>query len=103
MQLQFKFHTGKRWTNLFWYGSDYHMIHSYRLHVIIQYILAKYFKYDLFMYTDFDECGNETDDCDSNANCDNTYGGYNCTCYDGYEGDGLVGDCNGEYFCILHG
>ena len=33
--------------------------------------------------------------CDSNAQCTNTNGSYECTCYDGYSQNGL--SCNGLY------
>ena len=38
---------------------------------------------------DIDECeiGNHT--CHENADCTDTYGGFNCTCSSGYEGDGF--------------
>ena len=28
--------------------------------------------------------------CDDNADCTNTQGGYNCTCQEGYAGDGFT-------------
>ncbi|CAH3111620.1 unnamed protein product [Porites lobata] len=39
---------------------------------------------------DIDECAKNTrgDTCDANAYCNNTKGGYNCTCHPGYYGDG---------------
>jgi cysteine-rich repeat protein len=37
---------------------------------------------------DIDECATNTDDCDPNATCDNTTGSYDCTCNDGYGGNG---------------
>ncbi|MCB9786920.1 MAG: DUF1929 domain-containing protein [Deltaproteobacteria bacterium] len=37
---------------------------------------------------DVDECGDQTDDCDANAACANTDGAYECTCNDGFHGDG---------------
>ena len=43
--------------------------------------------------TDIDEC--ETDiPCSSDANCFNTEGGFNCSCLDGFQGDGIV--CEGK-------
>ena len=39
---------------------------------------------------DIDECAMETDMCDMNANCTNTDGSYDCTCDNGYSGDGLT-------------
>lgn len=37
---------------------------------------------------DVDECAEKTADCDRRANCENTIGGYQCTCEDGFAGDG---------------
>ena len=42
---------------------------------------------------DVDECAMGIDNCDSNAECMNTEGSFNCTCNPGYTGDGLL--CNG--------
>ena len=43
---------------------------------------------------DIDECTEDTDNCDSNAECDNNAGSYTCTCNDGYTGDGQT--CTGK-------
>lgn len=40
-------------------------------------------------YTDIDECLDGSDQCAANATCNNTDGGYNCSCNIGYEGDGF--------------
>ncbi|KAL9974208.1 hypothetical protein ACROYT_G011221 [Oculina patagonica] len=37
---------------------------------------------------DIDECSNGSHECDTNAHCFNTVGGHNCTCKEGYTGDG---------------
>ncbi|XP_066020930.1 uncharacterized protein [Pocillopora verrucosa] len=37
---------------------------------------------------DIDECVSGTHECDVNAQCINTVGSYNCTCKNGYSGDG---------------
>ncbi|CAH3188012.1 unnamed protein product, partial [Porites lobata] len=37
---------------------------------------------------DIDECAKNTHYCGANAYCNNTKGGYNCTCHPGYYGDG---------------
>ena len=38
---------------------------------------------------DIDECENNSYPCDSNAQCINTIGSFNCTCRTGYIGDGF--------------
>ena len=44
-------------------------------------------------FEDIDECMG-TNDCDDNAQCNNTIGSYICTCNVGYVGDGL--NCTGN-------
>ena len=43
---------------------------------------------------DVDECITGNHDCDVNANCINTVGGHNCTCKEGFVGDGR--SCSGK-------
>merc|ERR1712048_971445 len=44
--------------------------------------------------TDIDECKNVFfDKCDPNATCKNTIGSYECTCNNGFTGDGATGGC----------
>ena len=45
------------------------------------------------MVTDFDECESQSNDCDVNADCQNTAGSYTCMCKAGYTGDGKT--CKG--------
>ena len=45
--------------------------------------------------SDMDECMDGTHDCDVNAECNNTQGSYNCTCKDGFHGNGT--NCTGNY------
>ena len=35
--------------------------------------------------SDIDDCAVGTDDCDTNADCTNTAGGFSCACHTGYE------------------
>ena len=44
-------------------------------------------------HSDIDECSS-ANECHQNATCNNTKGSYNCTCKDGFEGDGK--NCTGE-------
>ncbi|XP_078357531.1 microfibril-associated glycoprotein 4-like isoform X1 [Oculina patagonica] len=39
---------------------------------------------------DVDECTQGIDECHVNATCNNTQGSYNCTCKDGFNGDGFT-------------
>ena len=43
-----------------------------------------------YLNADILECERELDDCDPNANCTNTIGGYICTCNIGFTGDGYM-------------
>ena len=49
---------------------------------------------------DIDECISNLDNCDDNATCTNTEGGFDCECNDGYSGDGItctpVDPCNNQ-------
>ena len=47
---------------------------------------------------DINECELETYPCNVYANCTDTDGSFNCTCREGFEGDGF--NCTGKfYFC----
>ena len=49
--------------------------------------------------SDDDECALGTDNCDDDAYCTNTDGSFDCTCNDGYTGDGT--SCTGKnYFTV---
>ena len=54
-----------------------------------------YIHYDFIRFLlDINECESDSlNDCDGNANCINTIGGYNCSCISGYDGDGF--NCTG--------
>lgn len=47
-----------------------------------------------WLVLDIDECERDTHECDGNATCTNTIGDYNCTCFDGFNGDGS--QCQGK-------
>ena len=51
-------------------------------------------------FTDVDECSDASlNDCDVNAVCANSLGGYSCTCEEGYTGDGT--ECSGKLLLCL--
>ena len=57
------------------------------------------FTHALFiLFADIDECEIGTYQCDSNAECNNIPGGYNCTCKTGYFGNGT--ECKGNWLYI---
>ena len=44
----------------------------------------------MLMFSDIDEClGADTNDCHEMATCSNQEGSYECSCNDGWEGDGV--------------
>lgn len=46
---------------------------------------------------DLDECTDLTSACGENSDCNNTMGGYTCTCHDGYQDTVTNGrNCTGE-------
>ena len=46
------------------------------------------------VFLDVDECSSGRHNCSTKAVCTNTEGSYNCTCKEGYTGDGR--NCSGE-------
>ena len=44
----------------------------------------------ILLLTDDDECDNGLHNCDINANCINMIGSFECTCNDGYLGNGTT-------------
>jgi hypothetical protein len=40
--------------------------------------------------TDYDECSAGADNCDTNAECLNSFGSFECKCNDFYSGDGKI-------------
>ena len=48
-------------------------------------------------HTDIDECASDIDnDCHINSTCSNTIGSYDCTCEEGFSGNGI--QCEGIVF-----
>ena len=48
----------------------------------------------VFLITDIDECTLSDHDCHMYAKCTDTNGGYNCSCIEGFEGNGTL--CKGK-------
>lgn len=48
---------------------------------------------------DIDECDITAHNCSSDASCSNSAGSFECTCNQGYTGDGIA--CSGENFKSL--
>ncbi len=46
------------------------------------------------LFADLDECQSGEHNCDVNSYCNNTFGSFNCTCLQGYVGDGV--HCSGK-------
>ena len=52
--------------------------------------------FNVFIILDIDECSDKsTHSCDSNSNCTNTNGSYQCKCHQGFIGNGHT--CSGIY------
>ena len=59
-----------------------------------KYLRILTFVINKLLFLDIDECANGRNHhqghrCDLNADCQNTFGSYQCSCHDGYEGDGF--------------
>ena len=72
--------------------------HTQTLYVVVAVLLclkvksSSWFCY-VHLVADIDECSSENE-CHLNAACTNIIGSYNCTCKNGYEGDGR--NCSGK-------
>ena len=53
----------------------------------------------LKIISDINECAMDDDDCSANAHCTNTPGSFDCTCDQGYSGNGVT--CIGKW-CEMH-
>ena len=60
--------------------------------------LCMQFLFYLFLVSDIDECNDSNlNNCSEIANCTDTVGSYECTCSEGYTGDGF--SCEGIHEC----
>ena len=62
--------------------------------ILLDPILKWRSSYTSFM-TEINECTSGTHDCHLMAVCNNTEGSYNCSCKEGYNGDGR--NCTGKF------
>ena len=70
-----------------------------KLMFVTKFFVVNFFTYTLFAFVDIDECNNGNHVCDVNARCTNTNGSYNCTCKEGFIGDGR--SCSGILNTVL--
>ena len=49
-------------------------------------------------FADVNECITGVNNCDANADCNNTEGSFECTCKPGYSGNGVY--CIGDYIFV---
>ena len=49
-------------------------------------------------FADVNECITGVNNCDANADCNNTEGSFECTCKPGYSGNGVY--CIGDYIYV---
>ena len=52
------------------------------------------------LFPDINECSTGSAECDENAECYDTAGSYDCTCFSGYIGDGYT--CQDIDECLTH-
>ena len=49
--------------------------------------------------TDINECSLSTHNCNANATCSNTIGGFSCSCNSGFSGNGV--SCSGIFIYLF--
>ena len=83
--------------NIFGMNKIFRLIHSIYTMYMYTYLLA------CMCSADINECEQEIHSCSPYANCTDTDGSFNCTCREGFEGDGF--NCTGMYLhkhsCVL--
>jgi len=70
------------------YALYVHCTNVRLLYVINIYLLT-------YLLTCIDECAVNNGNCHESANCSNVPGGYECSCWDGFDGDGFT--CEGMF------
>ena len=55
-----------------------------------------------YLRLDIDECAIKTDNCSLHAICNNTEGSFNCSCKDGFIGDGVNCTGNCKFLFLVH-
>ena len=70
--------------------------------ILISVTIDAWIEQSLLFHTDIDECANDIlNNCHEDARCTNTEGGFNCSCNDGYSGNGT--ECTGKLVaCSLY-
>ena len=51
--------------------------------------------------SDIDECSGEQNNCSVNSTCTNTVGSYLCSCFSGYEDEGMGYVCTGMFRLLI--
>ena len=57
-------------------------------------LIFRHFSLCFQIVSDVDECSSNVHDCSSVGDCTNTIGSFECSCKNGYSGDGVA--CSGK-------